>query len=124
MLVSIGDELQKGQHYGLIIRYSHAWLLNSLCGKFLSPFPVFDSSSSHQRHSVSEIVLKADFNGFEKVLQFLSARARLSLWLSQSKKFCRISAALRHDSNGGSDFVGFLMVRNEHRRRDARLFSI
>src|SRR5262249_8359617 len=38
--------------------------------------------------------------------------------------FCRISAALRQRSNGGSDFVGFLVIRNEHRRRDASLFSI
>ena len=28
------------------------------------------------------------------------------------------------DSNCGSDFVGFLMLRKEHHRRDARLFSI
>jgi hypothetical protein len=38
--------------------------------------------------------------------------------------FCRISAALRQASNGGCDFVGFLVVRNEHHRRDASLFSI
>ncbi len=38
--------------------------------------------------------------------------------------FCRISAALRHDSNSSGDFVGFLVVRNEHHRRDASLFSI
>ena len=40
------------------------------------------------------------------------------------QKLCRISAALRQDWNGGSDFVGFLVVRNEHHRRDASLFSI
>jgi hypothetical protein len=40
------------------------------------------------------------------------------------QKLCRISAALRQDLNGGSDFVGFLVVRSEHHGRDARLFSI
>jgi calcineurin-like phosphoesterase len=40
------------------------------------------------------------------------------------KKFRHISAALRQGSNGGSDFAGFLVVRNEHHRRDASLFSI
>jgi len=39
-------------------------------------------------------------------------------------KLCRISAALRQGSNGDNDFVGFLVVRNEHHRRDASLFSI
>jgi hypothetical protein len=43
---------------------------------------------------------------------------------SDFEKFCRISAALRQGSNGGSDFVGFLVVRNEHHRRDASLVSI
>ena|SRR2546422_10966224 len=38
--------------------------------------------------------------------------------------FCRIPAALRHDSNSSRDFVGFLVVRNGHHRRDAVLFSI
>jgi len=33
-------------------------------------------------------------------------------------------AALRHDPNGGNEFVRFLVVRNEHHRRDASLFSI
>src|SRR5262249_35999276 len=37
---------------------------------------------------------------------------------------CRISAALRQGSNCGSDFVGVLVIRNEHHRRDASLFSI
>jgi hypothetical protein len=39
-------------------------------------------------------------------------------------KLCRISAALRQGSNGDNDIVGFLVVRNEHHRRDASLFSI
>ena len=39
-------------------------------------------------------------------------------------KLCRISAALRQSSNVDSHFVGFLVVRNEHHRRDASLFSI
>jgi hypothetical protein len=42
----------------------------------------------------------------------------------QSQKLCRISAALRHDANGDSDSVGLSVVRNEHRGRDARLFSV
>jgi len=92
--VSSGDELQKGQHYGLIIRYSHAWLLNSLCGKFLSPFPVFDSSSSHQRLSVSEIVLKADFNGFEKGFAISERESQIEPLAVTVKKvlphFCRV----------------------------------
>ena len=40
------------------------------------------------------------------------------------QKFCRISAALRQDLNDDSDLVGFLVVRNEHHKRDASLFSI
>jgi hypothetical protein len=40
------------------------------------------------------------------------------------RELCRISAALRHDLNGGSDFLGFLMLRNEHHGHDALLFSI
>jgi hypothetical protein len=43
---------------------------------------------------------------------------------NRGKKLCRISAALREGSNGDNDFVGFLVVRNEHHRRDASLFSI
>src|SRR5262249_24092157 len=39
-------------------------------------------------------------------------------------KLCRISAALRQGSNSDSHFVGFLVVQNEHHRRDASLFSI
>jgi hypothetical protein len=42
---------------------------------------------------------------------------------SPEAKFC-ISAALRQGSNGDNEFVGFLVVRNEHHRRDASLFSI
>src|SRR5690349_12272841 len=37
---------------------------------------------------------------------------------------CSITAALRPGSNGDNDFAGFLVVRNEHHRRDASLFSI
>src|SRR5262245_21352676 len=44
--------------------------------------------------------------------------------ISCDQEFCRISAALRHGLNSGSDFVGFLMLRNEHHGRDARLYSI
>jgi len=40
------------------------------------------------------------------------------------QKFCRISAALRQDLNDDSDLFGFLVVRNEHHKRDASLFSI
>jgi hypothetical protein len=39
-------------------------------------------------------------------------------------KLCRISAALRQGSDCDSHFVGFLVVRNEHHRRDASLDSI
>src|SRR5215471_6739100 len=35
-----------------------------------------------------------------------------------------ISAALRQRSNSGSDYAGFLVIRNGHHRRDACLFSI
>lgn len=43
---------------------------------------------------------------------------------SFDSKLCRISAALRHVLNSDSDFLGFVVVRNEHHRRDASLFSI
>jgi len=36
-------------------------------------------------------------------------------------KFCRISAALRQALNCDIDFAGFLVIRNEHHRRDASL---
>ena len=44
--------------------------------------------------------------------------------LRSSRKFCRISAALRHALNSDSDFVGFLVIRNGHHGRDASLCSI
>jgi len=43
---------------------------------------------------------------------------------SWDPKLCRIAAALRHDLNSRSDFHVFLMLRNEHHGRDARLYSI
>jgi hypothetical protein len=42
---------------------------------------------------------------------------------SSETKLCRISAALRQGSNGDNDFVGVLVIRNEHHRRDASLDS-
>jgi hypothetical protein len=43
---------------------------------------------------------------------------------SSETKLCRISAALRRASNSNSDFVGVLVIRNEHHGRDASLYSI
>jgi len=40
------------------------------------------------------------------------------------KKFCRISVALRRPPNSFSDFIGFLVVRNEHHKTRCVLFSI
>ena len=71
-----------------------------------------------QRPNELQVVTWPDTLGAREVAEALKKR------ILAIQKLCRISAALRQDWNWGNDFVGFLVVRNEHHRRDASLFSI